>query len=218
MKRETVGLQCRVAEEFSLVVWASLAKHLTQDKHLGDSSGSHHRPRSFNKAPRKRTKPPGLASLFWAVSYTGKGSFCLYLGVPTCRALLAGTDRAGRAWGPPSLPGQVIRDRGAEADGIGPGPGYGEPSTRQGRWVAGLSASLLGNQEAGGVCPPGRKEAAACHAQGDDIFLQPLPSPNSFLPALEEPSPRGFSHHQVQTLAQLMCSSCCSQSAPWPVS
>lgn len=44
-----------VAEEFSLVMWASLAEHVAQDQHLGNGSGSQHWPGPINKAPRKRT-------------------------------------------------------------------------------------------------------------------------------------------------------------------
>lgn len=32
-----------------------------------------------------------------------------------------------------------------------------------------------------------REEATVCHAHREDIFPQPLPSSNSFLPALEGP-------------------------------
>lgn len=36
------------------------------------------------------------------------------------------------------------------------------------------------------------EEATACHAHREDIFPQPLPFPNSFLPALERPTSSGL--------------------------
>lgn len=108
---------------------------------------------------RKEEEPPGPAS--WPGVQRQRG-FCLHLGVPTCwasgrlgrsyRAPLAGTGRAGRALGLPYLPGQAIREKGAEA--------VGELSTGHSGWVAGLSASLLVTQAAWGVCPSG--EARGC--------------------------------------------------------
>lgn len=57
-----------------------------------------------------------------------------------------GVSRAGRALGPPSLPSQVIIERGAEIGGLGPGPGGEElswafPWGRIEGWPAGDSGS-----------------------------------------------------------------------------
>lgn len=110
----------------------------------------------FNKATEKRTKPSGPAL---GCGVQRKCRLLSVLGCAHLHGLLACKDRAGRALGPPSLAGQVIRGRGqrAEADGIGPGLGYGEASTRQGGWVVCLSSSLPGTQAIGGDCLPGER-------------------------------------------------------------